>query len=102
MGSSYVWAEEAGCGRTVEFTQPVLAPTYIYDPWWGMWGRFTSAPTKVLGSITNNTGAWDVGGGFNIPLPRSGFKLYIQARYYTGFTHNTHTTLVPVTVGLRW
>src|ERR1700676_1701641 len=36
--------------RTVEFTQPVLAQTVIFDPWWGFFGGggcFSSSPCRV-------------------------------------------------------
>ena len=32
----------------------------------------------------------------NFPLPRTGVKLYLEARYYDGLTNNTHTSLVPI------
>ncbi len=88
--------------RTVQFTQPVIAPTYIYNPWWGYIGPVYVPANQILGTVSQNAGAWDIGGGVNIPLPRTGWKLYVQARYYDGLTNNTHTTVVPITVGLRW
>jgi hypothetical protein len=54
--------------------------------------------TRINGQ---NPGVWDVGGGFNIPLPRTNVKLCVEA-YYTGLTNNTHTTFVPMTLGIRW
>ncbi|MBV9227442.1 MAG: outer membrane beta-barrel protein [Acidobacteriaceae bacterium] len=87
--------------RTVEFTQPTVAQTIVFDPWFGYYGPALIPANQVIGSYSQNAGVWDVGGGFNIPLPRARFKLYIESRFYDGIT-NTHTTLVPITVGLRW
>jgi len=99
-----MWNDLAGGGwirRTVEFTQPTVAQTVVFDPWWGYFGPALIPANQVLGSYSLNAGVWDVGGGFNIPLPRARFRLYVEARYYNGIT-NTHTELVPLTVGLRW
>jgi Outer membrane protein beta-barrel domain len=101
-GSFYLLGGGGWLRRTVQFTQPVLAPTFIYDPWWGYFGPAYVPANQVLGTVSNNAGVWDVGAGFNIPLPRTGFQLYIQARYYEGLTNNTHTTFVPLTLGIRW
>jgi len=100
--SFYVLGGGGWLRRTVQFTKPVLAPTYIFDPWWGYVGPIFVPANQVLGSVSQNAGVWDVGGGVNIPLPRTGWKLYVQARFYDGMTADTHTTVVPITVGLRW
>ena len=88
--------------RTVEFTQPVIAPTYVFDPWWGYIGPIYVSANQVLGSVSQSAGVWDVGGGVNVRLRNSGWKVYVQARYYDGLTNNAHTSIVPITVGLRW
>ena len=88
--------------RTVQFTKPTVASTYIYDPWWGYYGPVLVPANQILGSVSQNAGVWDVGGGFDIPLPHMSEKLYVESRYFVGLTNNTHTTIVPFTVGLRW
>lgn len=98
----YVLAGGGWLRRTVEYTQPTIASTYIFDPWFGYLGPVFVPANQVLGSFSQNTGVWDVGGGVDIPLPRTGIKLYAEARYYEGFTNNTHTTIIPITFGLRW
>lgn len=100
--SFYILAGGGWLRRTVQFTQPVIAPTYVYDPWWGYIGPIFVPANQVLGSVSQNAGVWDIGGGVNIPLRHSGWKVYVQARYYEGLTSNAHTSLVPITVGLRW
>src|SRR5690242_660098 len=37
-GSFYILGGGGWLRRTVQFTQPVLAPTFIFDPWWGYVG----------------------------------------------------------------
>lgn len=101
-GSFYILGGGGWLRRSVTFTQPVVAQTFVFDPWWGYFGPALVPANQVLGSVGTNAGVWDVGGGFNIPLPRSGFKIYIQARYYDGLTRGAHTTMVPLTLGVRW
>jgi opacity protein-like surface antigen len=105
IGTRASWYVLGGGGwlrRTVEFTQPVIAPTYVFDPWWGYIGPIFVPAHQVLGSTTENVGAWDIGAGLNFPLPRTTWKLYVEARYFDGMTNGTHVTIVPLTVGLRW
>lgn len=71
----------------------------MFDPWWGYFGPALVPANQILGTVSEDAGVWDVGGGFNIRLPRTGVKLYIEARYFDGLTSNTHTTLVPLTFG---
>lgn len=88
--------------RTVQFTQPTLAQTIIYDPWWGYYGPALVPANQILGSVSSNAGVWDAGAGVDFNLPRTRAKVYFEARYYDGLTANRHTTMVPITVGLRW
>jgi Outer membrane protein beta-barrel domain len=102
-GSSfYLLAGGGWLRRTVQFTQPTLATTIVFDPWWGYFGPALVPANQVLGSVSENAGVWDVGGGVNLPLPRTRMKLYLEARYYDGLTNGTHTTFVPITLGIRW
>jgi len=100
--SAYVLAGGGYLRRTVEFTQPTLARTVIFDPWWGYFGPALVPVDVVLGRVVSNSGAFDTGGGLNIPLPRNQTKIFVEARYFKGFTSNTNTTIVPITVGIRW
>jgi hypothetical protein len=54
------------------------------------------------GCIVSNSGRFDVGGGVNLPSPFSTLNFFVEARYYKGLTTNTYTTIVPVTIGIRW
>lgn len=88
--------------RTVQFTQPTLAATTVFDPWWGYFGPALISVNQVLGSVSSNSGAVDVGGGLNIRPAKSGPYLYVESRYIHGFTSNSDTSVVPLTVGIRW
>lgn len=100
--SAYVLGGGGFLRRTVEFTQPTLAQTFVFNPWWGYIGPALVPVNQILGTVTNNSGAFDVGGGLNVALPRTGAHLFFESRYFHGFTSNSNTTLVPVTVGIRW
>jgi hypothetical protein len=88
--------------RTVEFTQPTLAQTIVFDPWWGYFGPGLVSVNQVLGSVSSDAGMYNVGAGVNIPLPRTAIKLYVEGRYMHGFTPDANTRIVPLTVGIRW
>lgn len=100
--SAYVLAGGGWLRRTVEYTKPTVAATYLFDPWFGYIGPVYVPANQVLGSFSQDAGVWDAGAGLDFKLPRTRMKVYVEARYYEGFTRNTHTTIVPLTVGLRW
>jgi hypothetical protein len=64
--SAYVLAGGGYLRRTVEFTQPTLAQTIVFDPWWGYFGPGLVPVQQILGSFTSNSSVFDVGGGVNI------------------------------------
>lgn len=88
--------------RTTQFTQPTLAQTVTFDPWFGLFGSALILVNQVLGTFTSNSGAFDVGGGINIRPAKSGPYLYVEARYFRGFTSNSDTSVVPISFGIRW
>lgn len=98
----YLLAGGGWMRRTVEFTKPVVATTYIFDPWWGYLGPALVPANQVIGSVSDNAGVWDVGGGFNFHIPGTRSKFYVEARYFDGLTSDTHTQFVPLTLGFRF
>ena len=94
---AYALAGGGYVGRDLHFHKPILV---------GLASRhmpFMLMPGYAYaGSIVNNSGGFDVGGGLNIPSPWSSVKLFIEARYFKGFTTNLNTTVVPITFGIRW
>ncbi|MFL6414793.1 MAG: outer membrane beta-barrel protein [Bryobacteraceae bacterium] len=99
---AYVLGGGGWMRRTVAYTQPVLAPTYIYNPWWGYYGPALVTANQELGSISQSAGVWDIGAGLDFNLPRTNWKLFAEARYFSGFTNQTHTNIVPISFGVRW
>jgi hypothetical protein len=100
--SAYLLAGGGYMRRTIEFTQPTVAATVVFDPWWGYFGPALVPVNQVLGSVTSNAGMFDVGGGVNVPLPKTRLHIYIESRYLHGFTQTSNTILVPIMVGIRW
>ena len=58
------------------------------------------SPT-VFGS-GGNSGAVDAGGGIDFKPSAARLKLYLEARVVHGLAINHETTLVPVSIGIRW
>jgi hypothetical protein len=85
--------------RTIEFTQPTVAQTFVVDPWWGYLGPALIPVNQILGSITSNAGALDIGAGVNIPLPNTQIRFFVESRYLHGFTKTSGTSVVPILFG---
>ncbi len=100
--NAYILGGGGWLRRTVEFTQPTVAQTIVFDPWFGYFGPALVPANQVTGSFSQNAGVWDVGAGMNFPLPRTSLKLYVEARYMDALTSSQHTTIVPITVGFHW
>ena len=98
--SAYVLVGGGYLRRTVQFTQPTVAETFVFDPWWGYFGPALVPANQVLGSVTSNAGAFNVGAGINIPLPVPKLHIFLESRYIHGFTENTNTTIVPKRLAL--
>jgi opacity protein-like surface antigen len=100
--SAYLLAGGGYLRRTIEFTEPTLAQTFIFDPWWGYLGPALVPVNQILGSVSSNAGAFDVGAGINIPLPVPRLHVFLESRYVHGFTDKSNTSIVPITLGIRW
>lgn len=100
--SWYVLGGGGWMRRTVEFTQPTVVGTFIFDPWFGYFGPALVPTNQVLGSITEDTGTWDAGTGLNFRVPRMRLHFYMEGRFLAGLTNGRHTTIVPLTFGVRW
>jgi hypothetical protein len=100
--SGYVTGGGGYLRRTIEFTRPTVAQTFVFDPWWGYVGPALIPVNEILGSITSNAGALDIGAGVNIPLPNTRLRLFVESRYMHGFTKTSGTSVVPILFGFRW
>ncbi len=84
-------------GRDLQFEKPILVlEGSTHMPFMLMPG-YASA-----GSIVDNSGGFDAGGGLNMPSPWRRAKLFVEARYFKGFMSHLNTTVIPIIVGIRW
>lgn len=57
----------------------------------------------TLDRLASNSGVFDLGGGANFGLSKNGgLMLFAEARIYRGLAINSGTTLVPISLGIRW
>jgi hypothetical protein len=58
---------------------------------------------STLDRVASNSGVFDAGVGFNRGLTRNGgLMLFAEGRVYKGMAVNGGSTIVPVSVGVRW
>jgi len=84
-------------------TVPSATPCYPIYGWWG----YTCDPNGYVYSQTvaykgRSAGGLNGGVGFTIRLSDSGWMFYTEARYHYAFTQGIPTTLIPVTMGIRY
>lgn len=100
------WYWTGGVGyyrRTVQFLQPTVASTIIFNPWWGYIGPVLVPASIVLGSISEGEFGANAGLGISARLPHSrGARVFAEIDYRWAHTHPTATTVLPITIGLRW
>lgn len=87
--------------RNIEFTQPGVATATFFDPWFGFYPGLIGT-NQILASYSVYKGGVDGGAGLSFRLGSSHVKAFAEARYHYIFTSPTATTLIPVTIGLRW
>jgi len=86
--------------RYQEFTQPNVAVTTGFDPFFGFYP--VAVPVnQVLGSYSVNKWGIDAGAGIAVGTKWHG-KIFAESKYNRIFMGNFHTDYVPVTFGFRW
>jgi hypothetical protein len=86
--------------RYQEFTQPNVAVTTGFDPFFGFYP--VAVPVnQVLASYSVNKPGIDGGAGIAIGTKWHG-KIFAEAKYNRIFMGNYYTDYVPVTFGFRW
>jgi hypothetical protein len=58
--------------------------------------------THTLASKGVSAGGLNIGTGFTIRFADSHFSFFAEARYHYAFSERIPTTLVPVTLGIRY
>lgn len=87
--------------RTIQFTQPTVAPVLIYDPFFDFFFSELVPANIVLGNITRGGIGGNLGAGFDFPF-YWGSRWFIEARYEYASTGMVPTRMIPVTLGLQW
>jgi opacity protein-like surface antigen len=88
--------------RTVEFTQPALAPVFFFDPFFGVFFNTLVPAHRVLGDIRRSGVGGNLGAGLEVKLGDSGVKGFAEARYEYASTGRIPTRMVPMRFGFRW
>jgi hypothetical protein len=87
--------------RTQEFTQPAIATTVGFDPFFGFFPAAIPV-TQVLSSYTVNKPGVDIGAGIALGTKWHG-KFFAEARYNRIIMGaERHTDYIPVSFGFRW
>jgi hypothetical protein len=88
--------------RTIQFTQPTLAPVDIFDPFFGFFFFPTLVPANiVLGNITRGGVGGNLGLGFDFPFV-GGTRFFTEAKYQYADTGSIPTRMIPLILGVRW
>ena len=84
------------------FTVPPGVACGPYYYWWGYGcsGGFVASQTIAYKGAS--AGGLNGGFGFTLRLSDSGWKFYTEARYHYAFSNRIPTTLIPVTLGIRY
>lgn len=93
----YALAGGGYVGRDLHFEKPILVGQSGKNMPFMLMPGYASA-----GSIIDNSGGFDVGGGLNMPSPWRSAKLFVEARYFKGFTSHLNTAVIAITFGIRW
>jgi hypothetical protein len=81
----YMRADGGHLRRTIQFTQPTVAQTVVFDPWWGHFGPAVIPANQVLGTFTSNLGAFDAVSGHQCSSGRNRTVLVSGGALYAWF-----------------
>jgi opacity protein-like surface antigen len=92
--------------RSVEARSQVLVSGTVCQPAWVLWGVTCTnnviTETQTLSSRTLNAGGYNYGGGLTYRVPFHNAKIYVEGRYHHANHNDVHTSVFPVSFGLRW
>jgi opacity protein-like surface antigen len=99
----------AGAGiyrRSVEARSQGLVPGTVCQPAWALWGITCTnnliTEAQTLSSRTVSAAGYNFGGGLTYRVPFHHAKVYVEGRYHHANTDDLHTSVFPVSFGLRW
>jgi len=91
--------------RGVDTRSQLLSPGTVCQPAWALWGITCTnglvATSQTLSSNSVIGGGYNFGGGFTFRVSKK-WKVYAEGRYHHANTSDKHTSVFPVTIGLRW
>jgi hypothetical protein len=88
--------------RTIQFTQPTVVTTPVFDPFFGVFYPVSFSATEVTDQFTQTKAGVNGGLGLEWKLGERRTSFYAEARYHQMYTSPRATTYVPVTFGFRW
>jgi opacity protein-like surface antigen len=95
--------------RHVSARSETLLVGTVCQPAWVLWSITCSTTTppiilaqQTLSSRTVNAGGFNAGGGFTYQLKHPALKVFVEGRYHHANHSDVHTTMFPLTVGVKW
>lgn len=96
-----MYYREASLSQHVEVGESVTCtPAWL---WWGFTcesGSVTSHQT--LASSSSKAPGGNVGIGFTVRIPDSGYKFYVESRFHYASNRGVPTKILPISVGVRF
>jgi hypothetical protein len=111
LHSSWGFYGIAGVGwyrRTASANSHTLTTNTVCQPAWVWWGITCGtnglvSPEQTLSSLSSDAGGFNVGGGVTYRVKRLGrARAFAEARYHRAYQSDSHTSVLPLTFGLRW
>jgi len=106
FGVGFYDRRETSSTGTVGLGNPVLCqPSWV---WWDIQCRVTPTGSYVafpqsLGELTKVAGGYNFGGGITYDLNRwHKAKVFGEFRYHKAYQSDVETTVMPISVGIRW
>jgi Outer membrane protein beta-barrel domain len=94
--------------RSVSANRELLIPPQACEPVWARWWGIQCVNgaldgTQTLSSYSKDAGGFNFGGGVTYRLSRFyNTKVFIEGRYHRAYHSDGQTSVLPITVGLRW
>ena len=94
--------------RSVSADRETLTPPLLCQPAWARWWGINCfnggvSGTQTLSSFSKDAGGFNLGGGVTFKLSHLyNSKAFIEWRYHRAYQSDGQTTVMPVTLGLRW
>jgi Outer membrane protein beta-barrel domain len=94
--------------RSVSADRNVLPAGATCQPAWTRWWGINCpngslATQQTLSSFSKDAGGFNVGGGISYRLNHLHHaKVFFEARYHRAYQSDAQTSVIPVTLGLRW